>query len=195
VSVAYLLTLAAASVPSNTPESVAIQAVHNYGACVVSRTPQGARAVLAMDYNSPDYRKQLRRYITGHDYCIPFEARMSSASVLLAGSLAEALLKSDVKTSELPQRLAFDPQRETIGARSSAEAMPLCTVLNAPQTTARIFATEPATPEETEAMKPLGGVLAECLRKDMKLTLNKPALRSLLALAAWRIATTPKVVQ
>jgi hypothetical protein len=41
-------------------------------------------------------------------------------------------------------------------------------------------------------MKPIGGVLGECLKKDAKMTLNKPALRSLLALAAWRIVNTPK---
>jgi hypothetical protein len=186
-----LLLLAAAPVHSNTPQEVAVQAVHNFGACVVARTPHGARDLLALDYQSADYEKRMRRYVRGHDYCIPFNGRMSSAGVLLAGGMAEALLKY-VKPAELPQRLAFDPQRELIAARSPTEAMALCTVLKAPGATARIFETEPATPEETEAMKPLGGVLAECLKKDMKVTLNKPALRSLLALAAWRIATTPR---
>jgi hypothetical protein len=187
-----LLVLAAASVPSNTPESVAVRAVHNFGACVVSRTPQGARDVLALDYNSGDYEKRVHRYIQGHDYCVPFNARMSSSGLLFAGALAEALLKTDVKSADLPQRLAYDQQREIIQARGPMEAMALCTVLNAPEATARIFDTEPATPEEIEAMKPLGSVLPECLKKDVKLNLNKPALRSLLALAAWRIVTTPR---
>lgn len=177
---------------SNTPEDVAIQALHNFGACVVSRTPQGAREILSLDYNSADYEKSMQRYIRGHDYCVPFNGRMSSSGLLFAGALAEALLKSDVKSAQLPQRIAFDPAREVIPARSPSEAMALCTVLTAPRETARIFAAEPATPEETAAMKPLGGVLTDCLKKGSQITFNKPALRSLLALAAWRIASTPR---
>jgi hypothetical protein len=196
MSIAYLIAIAAAPLPSNTPEDVAIQAVHNFGACVVARTPEGAREALALDYGTPDYEKRMRRYIQGHDYCIPFNGRMSSAGVLFAGSMAEALLKSEVKPAgQLAQRIAYDPQREDIRARSPLEAMALCTVLNAPGVAAKIFDTEPATPEEANAMKPLGNVLPQCLRKDMQLTLNKPALRSLLALAAWRIANAPRKLE
>jgi hypothetical protein len=185
----------AAAVSNNTPESVAIQAMHNFGACMVNRTPQGARELLAMDYNSADYQKRMRRYVSGHDYCIPFNGSMGSSRVLFAGAMAEALLKSDVKSSELSQRFAFDLQREAIAARSPSEAMALCTVLKAPDVTARIFDTEPATSDEVQAMKPLGGVLTQCLKQGTQMTLNKPALRSLLALAAWRIVTTPRAAQ
>lgn len=191
MSIAYLF-LAAASVHANTPEEVAVQALHNFGKCVVERTPKGARELLGMDFRSPEYQKRLHAYATGHDYCIPFNGHLGSSELLLAGSLAEALLKTDTKATDLPQVLAFDPAREPIPARSETEAMALCTVLNAPQATAHIFDTEPATAEEIAAMKPIGGVLGECLKKDTKMTLNKPALRSLLALAAWRIVNTPK---
>ena len=187
-----LFALAAARVLANTPENVAIQAVHNFGSCVVSRTPQGARQLLAMDYRAPDYQTRLRAYLKGHERCIPFNAAIGSREVLFAGSLAEALLKADVKRSQLPQRIAFDPQREVIAARSPAEEMALCTVFEAPQATAKLFETEPATPEEDQAVNPLTQVLPRCLKKETQLTLNKPALRSLLALAAWRIAMTPK---
>jgi hypothetical protein len=65
-------------------------------------------------------------------------------------------------------------------------------VLQAPKETAKIFDTDPATSDEVEAMTPIGGVLGECLKKDMKLTVDKPGLRALLALAAWRIVNTPE---
>ena len=194
MSVAFfiLAAVAAPAAPSNEPEDVAIQAVHNYGACMVSRTPDGARRLLAMDFNSPDYDKQFRRYAKGHEYCISFSATLGSNRLLLAGAMAEALLKSDVKHDELAQRLAYDSRREDIVARSQTESMALCTVFEAPKETARIFDTEPATRDETEAMKPLGGVLGDCLKKDMELTVNKPGLRALLALAAYRVVTTPE---
>lgn len=191
MSVALFL-LAAVAARSNTSEDLAVQALHNFGACIVEHTPNGARELLAMDFQSPEYQKRLHAYATGHDYCIAFDGRLGSSQLLLAGSLAEALLKSNVKSGELPQRLGSDPAREVIAARSETEAMALCTVLNAPQTTAQIFDTEPATAQELEAMKPLGAVLGGCLKKDTKLTVNKPALRALLALAAWRIVNTPK---
>jgi len=186
-----LLALAAAAAASDTPDRIAIQAVHNYGACVADRSPDGARELLAMDFHSRDYDKKLRRSMKGHAECFPFNGRLASSRLLFAGAMAEALLKSEVRSATLPQQLAYDPARAIIAARSPSEAMALCTVLQAPEATARIFATEPATPEEITAMKPLGSVLPECLKKDMKVELNKPALRSLLALAAYRIATTP----
>jgi hypothetical protein len=182
----------AAAATGNMPENVAIQAVHNFGSCVVSRTPQGARQLLAMDYRAPDYQTRLRAYLKGHERCIPFNAAIGSREVLFAGSLAEALLKADVKRSQLPQRIAFDPQRAVIAARGPAEEMALCTVFEAPQATARLFETQPATSEEDRAVSHIVDVLPRCLKKQTQLTLNTPALRSLLALAAYRIVTTPR---
>ena len=190
MSLAFLLAFAAAAA-SNT-DSLAIQAVHNYGACIAQQTPRGVRSVLSMDYRSPDYEKKLWSIIRGHDRCMPFDGRLGSESLLFAGAMAEAILKADVSGTELPRRLAYDPGRELIAARSPMEAMALCTVMKAPEVTSKVLATKPATRDEIEAMKPLGPVLGECLQKDVKLEVNKPALRSLLALAAWRIVTTPR---
>jgi hypothetical protein len=187
------ILIALAALLTSEPDTVAIQAVHNFGACVAEQTPRGAREVLALDFRSDEYQKKFRAMLKGHDRCIPFDARLGTARLLFAGAMAEALLKFDVKSVELPQRLAYDPTREMIEARSPLEEMALCTVMQAPQATAKLFATEPATSEETGAMQPLGGVMTECLKKDMKAEINKPALRSLLALAAGRIASTPKV--
>jgi hypothetical protein len=188
----YAFKSVGASVYTNTPEELALQALHNFGACVVSRTPDGARQLLSLDFSSSDYEKSMQRYIRGHDYCIPVNSRMSSSGLLFAGAVAEASLKFGSKSADLPRRMGFDAEREVIAARGPSEEMALCTVLNAPEETARIFATEPATAEETAALKPLGGVLTQCLKKGAQLTINKPALRALLALAAWRIVNTPR---
>jgi hypothetical protein len=128
----------------------------------------------------------------GHDRCLVPGWEIRFSPVLGAGALAEALVKFDVKPADLPRRLAYDPAREVIAARSPTEAMALCTAMKAPEATATLLATEPATPEETKAMQPLGSVLMDCLAKDVKLELNKPALRAVLALAAWRILATPR---
>ena len=49
------------------------------------------------------------------------------------------------------------------------------------------------SPSRDEAMSRIAAVLPNCLKKDASLTLNPPALRSILALAAWRIVEAPKV--
>lgn len=192
----FILAAAAAAAPApKQADDLSIQALHNFGICVAERSPRGVRAALDFDYRSKDYDDQMMAVLKGNaDECI-ISGQMKASPMLYVGSIAEAMLKSEFKSADLGQLLAYDPARQVIQARSSTETMALCTVLNAPQATGRLLATEPTTKEETEAMKAIGPVLGECLKKDMKLSLNKPALRSLLALAAWRIATTPKAAQ
>ncbi len=168
---------------------IATQAVHNFGACVVRQTPRGAREALALDYRTPEYAEKVRDLAAGHERCAP-GARLSFGGVLFAGALAEALVESEVKRADLPAQLAFDPARPKVDARDETEVMALCTAMRAPQATADLFATKPATKEEKAAMQGIAAVLPDCLAKDTKLTLNRPALRSLLALAAWRIVST-----
>jgi hypothetical protein len=187
MSVAWVLTLAAAAAAQ--PDELATQAMHNFGACVVETTSRGARRVLAMDYRTPEYSQALRRLARGHGRCTPgHELRFTG--VLFAGAMAEALLESDVKAAELPGRLGVDAGQVPVPPRSPTEAMALCTVRQAPQAVVHLLATEPASPEEAQADKALRPAMTECLRKGVQLNLNRPALRSVLALAAWRIAST-----
>jgi hypothetical protein len=188
MTVAYILAFAAAA--ASQPNDLSVQAVHNFGACVVRYTPQGAERVLAMDYRTEAYREALRRLARGHDRCVTPAAQLKSGGVLLAGAMAEALVEAEVKDGDLPKRLAFDPQRPAIEARGLTEAMALCTALHEPRGTAALFKTEPGSRGEEEAVEAPNPALTECLSKNVKLTVNKPALRSLLALAAWRIVST-----
>jgi hypothetical protein len=185
-----LFILAAVGADSAQSDDLAVRAMHNFGECIVRQSPSGAvEQLLEMDYRTDEYRKKLRKMAKGHDRCIAGGWKIGSSQLLVAGAMAEALLEAQVKPGDLPQRLAVDPARRAIEARSPIEAMALCTALKAPQPTSRLMSTEPATREETEAMKEIGPVLTNCLTKDVKVELNKPALRAVLALAAWRIAS------
>ena len=188
------IVLLGTAAAANVSDDLAVRAVHDFGACIVREAPRGAaEQVLEMDFRSPDYQRKLRAMAKGHERCIVGGWQLGSSRVLVAGAMAEALLKSEVKSADLPQRLAYDPARAVIQARSPVETMALCTALQAPQATARLLESEPATKDETAAMSAVAPVLGECLKKDTKLTLNQPALRAVLALAAWRIASTPSV--
>jgi hypothetical protein len=172
----------------------ALQAMQNFGRCVVDQTPHGAEEVLAMDYRTPEYSERLKRLAKGHDRCIP-NGRLKFGGVLFAGSLAEALLRSDVRAGKLPQQLAFDPARQAIAARSDGETMALCTVLKTPAEIATLLGTQAASPEETAAIKAIAPTLGGCLAKGAKVEMNKPAMRAMLALAAWRIVNSPRSAQ
>ena len=180
---------------SHVSGDIRVQAVHNYGACIVANTPQGAREALTMDFRGADYKRKIRALAQGHSdgRCMLNFSRLAANQTLLAGAMAEALIKTDVREADLPRRLAYDPARQLIQARSPLEEMALCAVMKAPDATLRLFGTKPATSEEQAAMKPITGLLSDCLKKDVKLTIDGPAIRSLLALAAWRIATTPQM--
>ena len=185
-----LLALAVAAGNCLPTDDLAVEAMNNFGACVVAQTPQAACEILALDYWTPAYDKKMRVVAKGHSRCAP-GAEIRFNHLLFAGALAEALVKLDLASNELPQKLAYDPTREPIAARSPTEEMALCTALNAPHATAAVLGTEPASAEELHAMRPLGSVLSECLKKGAKVALNRPALRSVLAIAAYRIVSTP----
>ena len=193
MSVAHFI-VAAAAAAADVPDDRAVRAMYEFGSCVVDRARSGVvEQLLALDYRTDEYRNRLQAVMKGHDRCLAPGWQLSASRVLIAGALAEAVLRSEVKADEVPGRLAYDPARRPIKARSPTEAMALCTALVAPQATARLLSTKPTSKQEREAMQAIGPAMASCLRKDAKLALNKPALRSLLALAAWRIVTTPKV--
>lgn len=184
---------AAAAPLYGTPATpLAVEAMHNFGACVVRYTPAGARGLLVMDYRTEAYSKALRRLAKGHSRCAP-RSEIRFNGVLFAGALAEALLESEVKASDMSRLLAPDSSRPAIVARDEVETMALCTVLASPGGTVKLLATEPASKEQAAAMQTLAPTLATCLAKSMQVKLNPPALRSVLALAAWRIASASSV--
>ena len=166
-------------------DNLSIEAMHNFGGCVVGMTPAGAREVLAMDYRTNAYQEKLRRLAKGHDRCTRPGTELKFSGVLFAGAMAETLLEQ--RRDGLSAASQF---KSPLPARSPLEAMALCTVLTSPADVSRLLATDVATDKESLAADALMQTLNACLSGADKAELNRPALRSVLALAAWRIATT-----
>ena len=185
-----LLALAAAAAPA--PDPASIQSMYAVGQCIATRSPQTAREVLAMDFRSSEYQRMLKAMGSGSTPCLARGTDFRSSGLLFAGSIAEGLLKTEFKPTDLPADFAFDPARAPIEARNASEEMALCMVMRAPAQTAHLLQTAPASREEADAENQLAPLLSDCLRKGAKLELNRPAMRSLLALAAYRIVTAPK---
>jgi len=185
-----LLALVAAAAPA--PDPASIQSLYDVGQCIATRSPQTAREVLAMDFRSSEYQRMLKAMGSGSAACMVRGTDFRSSGLLFAGSIAEGLLKTEFKPTDLPADFAFDPARAPIEARNASEEMALCMVMRAPAQTAHLLQTAPASRQEADAEDVLAPLLSDCLRKGAKLELNRPAMRSLLALAAYRIVTAPK---
>ncbi len=168
-------------------EPRAFVAMRNFSQCVVDRSPRAAAAVLAMDPAGAPYREALRRLAGGHDYCAP-GTQLRFSGIFFVGGLAEALVTDRRGRSALASRVALDPARPAIQARDETELMTLCAVRAAPGEAASLFATEPASAAELAALRALAPTVSACLGAGRTMRLDRPNLRALLALAAYRLS-------
>jgi hypothetical protein len=177
---------------ASTPQD--LRRLHEYAGCVAVAQRQRARDLLAMDYREPAYEAAARRLYGPEPGCwrrmnendrravqLRFNARM------FAGRMAERLLREDLRGSTLAARVAVDPNRPAIQARGEEDVMSLCTVREAPAQVAAIFATEPASREEAAAIGAVTPQIGQCLVAGARGEFNRPAIRSMLALAAYRL--------
>lgn len=169
--------------------------LHNYARCIAQTRPQRVRELLAGDFREAAYRQMADRLYRPEPRCWNHlgEAQRSRSlqvrfnSRMFAGRMAEALLLSDLAGGGLGARVAVDPARPPLPARNEEEMMSLCTVRAAPAEVAAIFTTQPASPEEAAAVRAITPRIADCLAAGATGEFNRPAIRSMLALAAYRL--------
>ena len=171
-------------------DPISVQAVRNYGKCIVDRTPAGAAKVLDMDWRTKEYQEALGRIMQGHTYCMAGGGRLASSGILVAGGMAEAFLNRD-RSDVLAAKLTWREGAAPIVARGEMEAVGLCLVRKAPEASANLFGTEPMTSGETAAFRAITPLLSDCVAKGQQVQVNRPGLRAQIALAAYRITHTP----
>ncbi len=169
------------------PTAESVQTMHGYSRCVALRRERQAAALLAMDYRTEAYRKELQRVADKGLDCVPFSSEARFNGVVFVGGLAEALLERDLKGVALASRVAYDPSRSPMAARDHGEYVGLCVVRTAPDAVARVLAAPPAGKAEEKELKALAPVVSQCLGEGTKARFNKVGLRSLLAIAAYRL--------
>lgn len=163
--------------------------LHDFSRCVVEANPSQAARILRLDYRTDSYRRSLGNLVGSPRRCAPFGGRLRMAGVLLAGSFAEALLPRALAGRPLAAGVAQDPARAPIVARDDGEYLGLCAVRSMPDQVAALLATAPASDDEKRAAAAVTPGLAPCVREGAAATLNRPALRALVALAAYRIVS------
>jgi hypothetical protein len=169
------------------PDALSVQMVYNFAACAAKRTPAGAKALLEMDFRTPSYGKALHRFTRGHNMCAA-GARIRFNSLIFAGSLAEQLLKA---SPHLAPRVMPAAGVAPIPVRSVMEGTAICVVRSAPEQVEALLATKPTTPEEAVAIEKLTPSLPRCVPSGQQSRFNRPGLRALVALAAYRLVNPP----
>jgi hypothetical protein len=164
-----------------------LRMLHDYARCIVEANPAQAARILRLDYRTDSYRRSLGNLVGSPRRCAPFGGRLRMAGVLLAGSFAEALLPHALAGRPLVAGVAHDPAKAAIEARDDGEYLGLCAVRSMPGQVAALLATAPASDDEKRAVAAITPRLSSCVREGAAATLNRPALRALLALAAYRI--------
>ncbi len=174
------------SAPSK-PED--LRMLRDYARCVVAAKPDQAARVLKLDYRTDSYRRSLQNLTGSPSICAWFPGRLRAARVLLAGAFAEVLLPRALAGRSLAAGVAHDPAKPPIVARDDGEYLGLCAVRSMPGPVADLLATAPASDEEKRAAAAITPGLPPCVRAGAAATLNRPALRALTALAAYRIVS------
>jgi hypothetical protein len=162
---------------------------HDYAQCIAKANPGQAARILKLDYRTDSYRRSLGNLAGTPHLCASFDGRLKMAGVLVAGSFAEALLPRALAGRALEDAVAVDPSKAPLAARDDGEYLGLCAVRTMPGQVAALLATVPASEAEKSAAAAIAPGLSPCLRVGAAAKINRPALRALLALAAYRIVS------
>jgi hypothetical protein len=171
---------------ATTPEEIRILA--RFSNCVARLNPARSRALLALDYRTDQYRRDMLRLAGHNDDCVPPGSRLAFGAVLFAGGLAENLLRRRGAVADLGAFVALDPARPAIAARDEIELMALCVVRASPAKVSALLQTGPASEEEGAALRTLMPELNSCLSAGSSVRVNRLSSRAILALAAYRLA-------
>lgn len=208
-AVALLAGLALGSIPASVDAQrrmggggASVQADHNgeaataedrlvllrFSRCIVGRQRTQASALVLADPRSDYYQDSLRRLTSSQSSCLPGgRGRLRFGGMLFNGDLAELLLADAAPRGSLAGRVALNPAAPLFPARDQSEVMSVCVVRAAPAETEALFATEHGSPAEGTAMSAVAPHIGPCLAEGAAMRLNRPGLRAMLALAAYRL--------
>ncbi|MDP1026096.1 hypothetical protein Q5H91_02640 [Sphingomonas sp. KR1UV-12] len=163
-------------------------ALNRYGRCMAHDAGQTATRVLRQDFTTRAYHTGLGALLDNNRQCVPRgqTARFSGGGVLGAGAIAEGLLEKDsgALLATLAARAATAPDQ----GFSPTDTAAICVVKRDVAGFRALLGTEPASAQEKDAVSAMAPVLSQCLPAGQDFRFNRPGLRAILALSAFRIA-------
>jgi hypothetical protein len=163
-------------------------ALLHFSRCVAARQATQASALILTDYTTSAYRDSLRRLTVPQHGCLPGgNGRLRFGGLLFAGDLAETLLPDLAPRGSLAAHVTLNPAVAPFRAHDQGEVMSVCVVRAAPADTEALLATEQGSAEEGAALRVIAPHIGPCLAAGAAMRLNRPGVRAMLALAAYRL--------
>lgn len=157
-----------------------------FGQCVARTSPDKTRSVLARDFRTPSYTRELKALAELNRDCLQAKGRMRANGLPFSAALAEAVLKSDA--SPLNMRLARAATGKQALTFAPSDAIAMCVARSAPDEAAALFDTAIASNDETDATARLAPVARLCAQRvGAALDVEPFSLRSILATASFRL--------
>src|SRR3546814_15628266 len=119
----------------------------------------------------------MRRYVKGHGRCAP-RSELGSSQLVFAGNLAEHLLIDKFSETALAADLARDRSAMPIEARSVAEGIALCIVMQAPHDSAALFRHEVMIYAEQAVPPNIAPKLHGCVRQHAEFHTTRTGLHA-----------------
>jgi len=169
-------------------EPDARRAMARYAGCVADKSNDKVTELLGGDFTTTAYRSGLKNLVNANGGCakqvgVRSEV-MRSASLPFAGSLAEAMLRSD--PAPLNVRLARAAAGKEAPTFAPSDKVAMCVARSSPDEVAKLFATDPGSAEENRVAEQLMPVVKLC-SGPTKLETNVVGLRSIVATASFRL--------
>ncbi len=164
----------------------AVIVLHGFATCIAGRRADEARALLGTDFGTEEYSEKIRALALTSG-CLN-DGRLKFANVLLAGGIAERLYKMDYGSRDIATVIPSDWTAAPIAARSEVEEVALCVVQRDPSGVRAVLDTDATSNGEKEAFGALGQAITGCVKAGSTMRLNRPMLRSILALGLYRSA-------
>lgn len=169
---------------SRVPTPAARAAIHAFGRCVVGNSRELAARTLRDDFTTQRYRSSLRLLSRNNEGCFRQSGGMRFSHLILAGAMAEALLKES--STPLNTRLARAAASGPTPSFSLTDRVAVCTVRSVPDQVAALFATEPGGAGEDAAVATLVPVMRICAQGSAEIRGTAAGMRAMLATAAFR---------
>lgn len=165
--------------------------LRSFGACFVKEQEEEAYELLATPNDTMQEAVAFRRIVggKGNQPCLT-DTLMTVPSVLMRGTLAEALYKSGKAP---PPKVVVVPPAPGVPARSLAGATRCLAVARRSEVHALVTQTSPGSSKERAALAKLDGTFRRCLPTAVRRRLFNPTeIRYRLAEALFRMPAEPK---
>ena len=169
-------------------QATARRVMRTYAACLLEARPRTAVAIVAAPYGSEEQAAIVRRRVQGVEDCMGRTGlSMRFPSESLAGALGEAGIRARFATADLAALADEDVARLGLTPRNGYEELAACIARRDPAAVRALVLTEPATPEERAARRPVMANVGACVNQGQSLTFDMVGLRAMVAVALYRL--------